>query len=103
MFSAFTEEIDDVDAAISEILGQLDLEHSLMKNSVGILHCYHEFIDSGVIKALSKKLPFDIIGITVPYVRMPGKASSMGLMLNILTADDVNFITGISGSIDIGG
>ena len=49
MFSAFTEEIDDVDAAISEILSQLDLEHSLMQNSIGILHCYHEFIDSGVV------------------------------------------------------
>ncbi|MCL2809917.1 MAG: hypothetical protein FWD24_07645, partial [Treponema sp.] len=81
MFSAFTEEIDDVDAAISEILSQLDLEHSLMKNSIGILHCYHEFIDSGAVKTLSEKLPFDIIGITVPYVCLSGKASSMGLML----------------------
>ena len=103
LFSAFTEEIDDVDTAISEILHQLDLEHSLMKNSVGILHCYHEFIDSGVVKALSEKLPFDIIGITVPYVRLSKKASSMGLMLNILTSDDVDFITGISEPIDLGG
>ena len=103
MFSAFTEEIDDVDAAITEVLNQLDLEHSLMKNAVGILHCYHEFIDSGVVKTLSEKLPFTIIGITVPYVRLPGKASSMGLMLNILTGDDVDFITGLSDSIAIGG
>ena len=103
MFSAFTEEIDDVDAAMSEILSQLDLKHSLMKNSIGVLHCYHEFIDSGVVKTLSEKLPFDIIGITVPYVRLSGKASPMGLMLNILTGDDVNFITGISDPLDIGG
>ncbi|MCL2721577.1 MAG: FIST C-terminal domain-containing protein [Treponema sp.] len=103
MFSAFTEEIDDVDAAVSEILKQLDLKHSLMKNTVGILHCYHEFIDSGVIKALSEKLSFDIIGITVPYIRLTGNASSMGLMINILTSDDVNFLTGISDPIDIGG
>ena len=103
MFSAFTEEIDDVDAAVSEVLSQLNLEQSIMKNSVGILHCYHEFIDSGVVKALSEKLPFDVIGITVPYVRLSGKASSMGLMLNVLTGDDVDFITGISDPIDIGG
>ncbi|MCL2440112.1 MAG: FIST C-terminal domain-containing protein [Treponema sp.] len=103
MFSAFTEEIDDVGTAISEILSQIDLSNSLMKNSIGILHCYHEFIDSGVVKALSEKLPFDIIGITVPYIRLSGKASSMGLMLNILTGDDVNFISGISDPIDIGG
>ncbi|MCL2809884.1 MAG: FIST C-terminal domain-containing protein [Treponema sp.] len=103
MFSAFTEEIDDINIAISEILNQLNLEHSLMKNSVGILHCYHEFIDSGVVKTLCEKLPFDIIGITVPYIRLSNNASSMGLMLNVLTGDDVKFITGISGSIDIGG
>jgi len=103
MFSAFTEEIDDVDAAVSEILGQLDLENSLLTNSVGILHCYHEFIDSGVVKALSDKVSFDIIGITVPYVCLLGKHSSMGLMLNILTGDDVDFITGVSDAIDIGG
>jgi len=103
MFSAFTEEIDDVNAAVSEVLNQLDLEKSLLKNSVGILHCYHEFIDSGVVEALSEKLPFDVIGITVPYVRLKGKASSMGLMINILTSDDVNFLTGISDPIDVGG
>jgi len=103
MFSAFTKEIDDVDAAITEILDQLNLDNSLMKNSVGILHCYHEFIDSGVVKTLSDKLPFDVIGITVPYVRLAGKGSSMGLILTILTGDDVNFITGISEPIDIGG
>jgi len=103
MFSAFTEEIDDVDAAISQILNQLNIEHSLLKNSVGILHCYHEFIDSGVVKKLYEKLSFDIIGITVPYVRLSGKASSMGLMLNVLTSDDVNFATCISDNMDIGG
>jgi len=103
MFSAFTEEIDDVNAAISDILNQLDLDNSLKKNSIGILHCYHEFIDSGIVKTLCEKLPFDVIGITVPYVRLSGKASSMGLMLNIFTADDVNFITGISDPIETGG
>jgi len=103
MYSAFIEEIDDVDAAVTDLLDQLDLENSLMKNKIGILHCYHEFIDSGVVKAISEKIPFDIIGITVPYICIPGQASSMGLMLNILTSDDVEFITKISEPIDIGG
>ncbi|MCL2633933.1 MAG: FIST C-terminal domain-containing protein [Oscillospiraceae bacterium] len=103
MFSAFTEEIDDVNAAIDEIMSQLDIENSLMKNSIGILHCYYEFIDSGVVKALSEKLPFEVVGITVPYVCLSGRISSLGLMLNIFTGDDVNFTTGLSEKIDIGG
>ena len=103
MFSAFTEEIDDVGAALSEISEQLDLEHSLLKNTIGILHCYHEFIDSGVVKALSEKLPFDTIGITVPDICLSGRKSPLGLMLNVLTSDDVRFITGVSDPIDVGG
>jgi hypothetical protein len=104
MFSAFTEEIDDVETAVSGILEQLDFENKpLMKNTLGILHCFHEFIDSGVIKAISEKMPFDVIGITTPYVCLPGKSSSMGLMLNVLTSDDANFITGLSEPIDNGG
>jgi hypothetical protein len=71
-----------------------------MRNSIGLLHCYHEFIDSGVVKALSDKVPFDVIGITVPYICLPGKTSSLGLMLNVLTSDDVDFISGISEPFD---
>ena len=103
LFSAFTEEIDDVVFAVNDILNQLDIVNSLKKNSVGILHCYHEFIDSGVVEALSGKLPFDIIGITVPYICVPGRASSMGLMLNVLTDDEAEFVTGISKPLDKGG
>jgi len=103
MFSAFTEEIDDVNAAVAEVLSQLDLDNSLCKNSIGILHCYHEFIDSTVVKALSEKLPFAIVGITVPSVCVRGKSSSMGLMLNVLTGDNVDFVTSLSDPIDVGG
>jgi hypothetical protein len=96
MYSAFTEEIDDIDVAVSEIVEQLDLEKSMMKNSVGIINCYHEFIESGVVKALSEKLPFEIVGITVPCVHLSEQAVTMGLMLNMLTGDDVEFATGVS-------
>jgi hypothetical protein len=102
MVSAFTEEMDDCDAAVSEVLSQLGLENSLMKNSIGILHCYHEFVDNGIVRALSEKLPFDTIGTTVPYVCLHGKTSSMGLMLNVLTSDDVSFAAGLSGPLDSG-
>ena len=103
MFSAFTEEIDDVDAAVAEILNQVNADKSLMKNSIGILHCYHEYVDNGVFKAISEKLPFDIIGIAIPYIRMPGRAGFMGCMLNVLTSDDVTFVSGATDIIDVGG
>jgi hypothetical protein len=38
-FTAYTGEIDDTEAAVSDILGQLDNGGSLLKNTVGILTC----------------------------------------------------------------
>ena len=103
MFSAFTEEIDDIEAAVTEIMSQLDLTQNQKANTIGLIHCYHEFIDSGVVKALCEKLPFNVAGITVPYVRTSLISSSMGLMLNVLTSDDACFTSGISDSISNGG
>jgi hypothetical protein len=100
MFSFFTEEIDDVELALSDIRSQMASEgNRLLSNTIGILHCYHEFITSGVVRALSDKMAFPIIGITVPYVCLPGKSSSMGLMLNVLTSDDVAFVSAVSSPI----
>ena len=61
-FTASTFEIDDVQAAVAEILEQL--QSRLCQNSVGIISCYAEFIDSGVVEALCNQLPFDVVGIT---------------------------------------
>ena len=43
--TAQTHEIDDVELAVSEILEQLNVGEKLLKNTVGILTCYTEFID----------------------------------------------------------
>jgi hypothetical protein len=99
MFTAFTEEIDDVDAAVSELLEQLDVDHKCLANSLGIIHCYSDFVDSGVIKALAEKLPFDTLGSTTMSVSTASGMSQMGLVVTVLTSDDVKFITGVSSPI----
>jgi hypothetical protein len=42
-FTAYTQEVDDKEAAVAEILGKIDLK-KLGKKSVGIVTCYSEFI-----------------------------------------------------------
>jgi hypothetical protein len=105
MLTAFTEEIDDVDAAVSELLEQLDLEHNLLANSLGIIHCYSDFVDSGVVKAVSRKLPFDTIGSTTISTSSSSGIGQMGLSVTVLTSGDVQFICGVSapvtGSVDV--
>ncbi|MDR0586894.1 MAG: FIST C-terminal domain-containing protein [Treponema sp.] len=99
MFTAFTEEIDDVEQAVSELLGQLDLEHKSLTNSLGIIHCYSDFVESGVIKAISKKIPFDTMGSTTISASASSGVSQMGLSVTVLTSDDVQFISGISAPV----
>jgi hypothetical protein len=96
MLTAFTEEIDDVELAVSELLEQLDLDHRRLANSLGIIHCFSDFVDSGVVRALSEKLPFDTLGCTTMSASTPSGMSQMGLTITVLTSGDVHFASGVS-------
>jgi hypothetical protein len=91
MLTACTEEIDEIDDAVNEILERLDLKNNMAANSVGLIACDPEFVQSGVAAALAKKLPFDTVGITTRAGAANGVFSSMLLSVSVLTSDDVNF------------
>jgi hypothetical protein len=97
--TAHTAEIDDVEAAVAEIVDQLDLKDRLLKNSVGLLSCYAEFIDAGIVKALCSALPFEVVGTTTLATAARGSSEAILLSLMILTSDDVSFSTGLSAPI----
>ena len=98
-FTASTFEIDDVQAAVAEILEQLQLQSRLCQNSVGIISCYAEFIDSGVVEALCNQLPFDVVGITTIANATGAQHGRTMLTISVLTADDVYFSTSVSNSL----
>ncbi len=91
VITAHTLEIDDVELAVSEVLEQLDLPNNLLKHTAGVLTCYAEFIDSGVVKALSDALPFDVVGATTIGNADGSESSHLMLSLLVLTADDCSF------------
>jgi hypothetical protein len=96
MLNAYTEEIDNPEAAVSELLAQLDLDNTMLANAVGIVHCFSDFLDSGVVEALCDKLPFDVVGSTTMSVSAPSFISNLGLTLTVLTSDSVKFVSGVS-------
>ena len=96
---AHTFEVDDIHMAVSEILAQLDLDHSLRKNSVGIITCHCDFMYSGVVKALSEKLPFDVVGISSLASAAKGGSGLDILTVCVLTSDDVSFSTALTESV----
>ena len=94
--TAYTYEIDDVEAAVSEIVDQLQLGENLCGNSVGIISCYSEFIESGVVKAISEALPFDVVGCTTMMSGACGEVGFTMLTITVLTGDDVKFSSALS-------
>ena len=96
MLTARTTEVDDVDAAVEDILGQLHLEKNLLRQAAGLLFCNYAFVDSGLVSALCARLPFEVIGCTTQGVVTPRGMGGLMLGLAVLTSDEAGFATGLS-------
>ncbi|MDR2304790.1 MAG: FIST C-terminal domain-containing protein [Treponema sp.] len=96
--NAVTFEIDDEEIAVKEMLDQLDLE-KLKSHSLGIIVCYPEFLNTGIIQNLCKALPFDVIGCTTIGNAAAGELGEIMLSLIVLTGDEVIFSAGVTSSL----
>ena len=99
MYTARTSEIDEIEEAIDEISEQLDLS-LLKKHSGGLIYCHRDFIESGVVEALCKTLPIDVIGMTSMAGADEHGYGKYDLTLTVLTSDEVSFTGGMTNSID---
>jgi hypothetical protein len=95
-FSACVTEIDDAELAVKQIIERLDYKGKLLKNTVGIMSCFAEFIETGVVKALCDTLPFDVLGATTIANASAGQWGEIMLCLLVITSDDTEFATGLS-------
>lgn len=96
---AYTDELDDEKLAIEQIKEQLGLEKNLLKNSIGVIACHYEFVMSGMVKALSDALPFDVVGAVTSNLAIAGKADSLILSIMLITSDDVEFVKVLTSSL----
>jgi hypothetical protein len=87
-----------VAAAVAEITGQLEGE-TLLSHSVGIVTCFADFINSGVVAALAEELPFPVVGTTTLAAASNGFQGEIVLIMTVLTSDDVEFALGVTGPI----
>ena len=94
-FTATTREINDVQAAVAEIMVALDVENNLLKNSLGIITCFSEFEETGVLQAVCDALPFDCIGSTTCLCAAGKEIDQIMLAIMVLTSDDCDFLTSI--------
>ena len=94
-FTASTCQIDDAEAAIAEITAKLDFETKLLKNTLGIISCFSEFRETGVLKAICDALPFDCIGTSSCICATGGEVDQIILAITVLTSDDCFFDTAV--------
>lgn len=92
MLTAYTTEIDEIDDALEDIFKQINMG-SLGKQSVGLICCHYEFVESGVVRALCERLPFDVIGMTTISMASKDYCGVYGLSLSVLTSDEAEFAT----------
>ncbi|MDR2783397.1 MAG: FIST C-terminal domain-containing protein [Treponema sp.] len=102
ILSAYTEEIDDVKAAISSLLKQLRPDKNLLKYSVALVHCYFEFVESGVVEELHKRLGIPTVGTTTTALGVSGVIGDMMLSVTVFTSDDIRFSSGVSDAVHSG-
>ncbi|MDR3114345.1 MAG: FIST C-terminal domain-containing protein [Treponema sp.] len=100
MLTAYTEEVLDTEAAGTQILAQLDLSRNLARHAVGIISCMTEFVQTGVVKALCDRLPFDVVGCTTMGTTVQGVIRPVVLTLTVLTSEEVAFAAGITDSLE---
>jgi hypothetical protein len=91
MLTAYTKELDDIEAACNEIIERLDASHVIKKNRVGLITCDSEFVDAGIVEALCKRLDFDTIGITTRGTAVNGQSGFDLLSIAALASDDIRF------------
>jgi len=98
-YAAFTNEIDDVDLAVSEILSQLEPEKNCLKSTVAVVTCYHEFATNGFIAELYRKLGFPIIGTTTTAISTNRGFGQLDFSILMITSDDTVFTAACSPSL----
>lgn len=94
-FIASTREIDDAQAAVADILTAIDPERNLLKNSLGVISCFSDFTETGVLKAICDALPFDCIGATTCLCAAGHEIDQIILTVTVLTSDDCSFSTAL--------
>jgi hypothetical protein len=89
---ATTNEMDNAEKAVEELLKQVDSRGPLGKNSCGFVFCDVEMNHAAFIAALQKQLPFDVTGCTsIANFDTAHGAQIISAVLVVLTADDVTF------------
>lgn len=99
-FVAVTSEIDDLEYAVKELTSKISEEFLLSHNSVGIAYCDADVDVAKFGEIMNAELGIDIVGLTTTAtLERHNGYNNMGILLCILTADDISFSIGCTGEL----
>jgi hypothetical protein len=99
VYSVSTTELDDIDAAIGD-LEQGIKENGLRKNSAGLITCHADYIEEGIVKAISERFSFPLVGITVKTSANSNEFSEFMLTLTVFTSDSAEFSVALTAPVN---
>lgn len=89
-YQAFTNEIDELDVAVEELVSQLNGK-KLLKNTVAIVFADYDADCDELSRRLDERLEFPFIGSTVIGTLNTEGFKETGITVLVLTADDCDF------------
>jgi hypothetical protein len=93
--------MDDAEAAVGELIEQINARGPLGKNSCGFVFCDAEMVHEDFMAELRGKLPFDIVGCTsIANFDTNNGATILSAALTVLTGDDVRFGTALTDAVN---
>jgi hypothetical protein len=99
IITAKTYEVDDIEVAVGEITAELKAGGELLKNTIGIVACHYEFVNSGVIEAIADALPFRLVGSISSGQAVSNESDSLLFTIMVLSSDDVEFVKVLTPSL----
>jgi hypothetical protein len=99
---AHTIETTDFNYAIGDLNAQMDNQGPFLRNTVGLIFCNYEFVESGMVHELCTRLPFTVLGCSSQMIAAPRAGEELMLALMVLTSNDVEFYAGVSEPLGAG-
>ena len=97
---AVTNEMDDAENAVADLLRQIEEKGPLGRNSLGMVYCDVEVSHEDLVAALQEKFSFDVVGCTsIATFDTENGAQIISIVLVVLTGDDVEFSSAVTGAL----
>ncbi|MDL2216913.1 FIST C-terminal domain-containing protein, partial [Desulfovibrio sp. OttesenSCG-928-M14] len=98
--TVLTREIDDLNASADELVSGIKSKIELGKKAVGIVYCDADVEVDKLGALLHERLGCDIMGLTTTAsIERHGGYCDMGIVLTVITGDDVDFAVGSTGDL----